>query len=167
MRTLEKAGIDYGAIREYKDFLEKYYPGKKRISESKRTKGMSYRGEIYKLQSMLNMPTSTLSGIKSIENKRINTFKEKYGIEFENAEELKNFVQSEYFKQLSKMYTSKQAVRIVAESKYDTVEINERLQAFRAKSGKDIVSSSNLLRVLGFRNKSSVLKAIAENIMKG
>ena len=166
MRRLEKAGINYGAIQEYKDFIEKHYPGRKSISEKKQTKGISLRGEIYKLQSILDMPTSTVTGIRKIENKRLETFKKKYGIEFENSEELRKFVQSDYFKQLSKIYSSKQAVRIVSESKYSIDEINNRLQDFRLKTGKDVISSSALLRQLGFRNKSSVLKAISENIRR-
>ena len=169
MRTLEKAGIDYGAIREYKDYLEKYYPGRKRLPEKgkQRPSNVSYRSQIYKFQSIMDMPTGSLSGINAINRKRMRTFKERYGIEFKDTEELKAFVESEYFADLTKIYKSKQAVRIIAESKYDLEEIQGRYQTFRAKTGRDIISSSNLLRVLGFRNKSSVLKAIAENIMKG
>lgn len=163
MRNLRKAGIDYGAIREYEDYLERYYPGQKTIGKRRNTQ-VSLKAEYFKLQTLLSQETSSLRGVKEINRKRRKTFSERYGIKFKNDEELRNFVQSEYFKQLSKIFDSKQAVTLIGQSKYTPNEINKRLQEYRNKTGKDRINSYSLLRTLGFRNKASAIEAIYEGM---
>lgn len=166
MLRLERRGITTGVIQEYKDWVEKFGTSGGRISEKRRAKGISLRAEYFKIQSMLQAPTGTITGWKNIQAKRMKTFESRYGIKFSSGQEFVDFIQSEYFKELSKLYDSKQAIRIVSESKYKPDEIMDRIENFKAKTGKSGLATWELLRSLGIRSKAKIPSIIYENLQR-
>ena len=163
MRALRKAGYTAGAIQEYEDFIEKFYPGRKGISETKSvgSKEMDLKSEISKLENMLSKKSATLRGMNAINRKRINTLKERFDIEFKSGNEIKNFFESELYEHMKDIYGSRQAIEIVSASKYSPEQVRERWEAHRTKTGKQSKSTKSLLSSLGFKDKDSMLLALA------
>ena len=101
MRRLERVGIDYGAIKMYREEVARYYAGNKGFKESLgKTKGISVKHEISLIQNLLNRPTSTLQGITRIRKKAMNTFEEKYGVKFKNVQQYEDFIDSKTWEKM-------------------------------------------------------------------
>lgn len=162
MRRLESAGIDYGAIKIYKQDVARYYPGNKGFKESLgKTKGISVKHEISLLQNLLNLPTSTLPGIKKIRKKAMGTFEEKYGVKFKNVQQYEDFINSETWKKLDELYGSGTALDIIAKSRKTVSEIQKDVEDFIAKT--DRYTSSDIAKQLGFKSLPDALKQAKSN----
>lgn len=162
MRRLESAGIDYGAIKIYKQDVARYYTGNKGFKESLgKTKGISVKHEISLLQNLLNLPTSTLPGIKKIRKKAMATFYERYNVKFKNVEEYENFIASNVWKKLDELYGSGTALDIIASSPKSVSEIQKDVEAFIAKT--DRYTSSDIAKQLGFKSLPDALKQAKSN----
>lgn len=162
MRRLEVAGIDYGAIKIYKQDVARYYPGNKGFKESLgKTKGISVKHEISLLQNLLNLPTSTLPGIKKIRKKAMGTFEEKYGVKFKNVQQYEDFITSSTWKKLDELYGSGTALDIIASSQKTVSEIQKDVDEFIAKT--DRYTSSDIAKQLGFKSLPDALKQAKSN----
>lgn len=162
MRRLESAGIDYGAIKIYKQDVARYYPGNKGFKESLgKTKGISVKHEISLLQNLLNLPTSTLPGIKKIRKKAMGTFEEKYGVKFKNVQQYEDFITSSTWKKLEELYGSGTALDIIAKSQKTVSEIQKDIEDFIAKT--DRYTSSDIAKQLGFKSLPDALKQAKSN----
>lgn len=162
MRRLESAGIDYGAIKIYKQDVARYYPGNKGFKESLgKTKGISVKHEISLLQNLLNLPTSTLPGIKKIRKKAMATFEEKYNVKFKNVQEYEDFIESETWKKLEEIYGSGTALDIIAKSQKSVSQIQKDVESFIAKT--DRYTSSDIAKQLGFKSLPDALKQAKSN----
>lgn len=162
MRRLESAGIDYGAIKIYKQDVARYYPGNKGFKESLgKTKGISVKHEISLLQNLLNLPTSTLPGIKKIRKKAMGTFEEKYGVKFKNVQQYEDFITSSTWKKLDELYGSGTALDIIAKSQKTVSEIQKEVEDFIAKT--DRYTSSDIAKQLGFKSLPDALKHAKSN----
>lgn len=131
MRALENAGFDFYAYDIAADYLRLQGKNKDhpRFSEQLNPKGVDLRREITVLQGFLSMPSSTVAGMKKIEEKRIKTFgnwKPKYkknnkrykGIDLSAQAQTKQFfkfLNSEAFKNLCKFYSSEQIFKAYKE----------------------------------------------------
>lgn len=130
LRALENAGLDFYAYDVAADYLRlQGKKGKLRFSESLNPKGVDLRHEITVLQGFLSMPSSTVAGMKRIEEKRIETFgnwkpkaqknNKKYkGIDLSKQAQTKiffKFLNSEGFKNLRKFYSSEQIFKAYKE----------------------------------------------------
>ena len=112
-RTLEKKGITWGFIERYNLAVMDY--GRKRLPENKKvTPGMSTLGEVLRMQNLLEMETSTLTGIRRVNMRRKKALKERYGITFESDEQMARFFENEGYRMLSDLYGSGTALNIVA-----------------------------------------------------
>lgn len=157
MRRLESAGIDYGAIKMYKQDVARYYPGNKGFKESLgKTKGITVKHEISLIQNLLNLPTSTLQGIRGIRKKAMNTFEEKYNVRFKNVQEYEDFISSETWKKLEDVYGSGTALDIIAQSQKTISQIQKDVELFIAKTDK--YTSSDIAKQLGFKSLPDALK---------
>lgn len=98
LRSLEKAGLDYYAY-DVATLYTQSTRGRNRFSESRTalTDIKSLLNEISKLNTFLNSKSSTIRGQRSIQQNKINAFKNK-GYSMENPRELYNFFESEQFK---------------------------------------------------------------------
>lgn len=162
MRRLEVAGIDYGAIKIYKQDVARYYPGNKGFKESLgKTKGISVKHEISLLQNLLNLPTSTLPGIKKIRKKAMGTFEDRYNVKFKNVQQYEDFITSSTWKKLDELYGSATALDIIAKSQKSVLQIQKDVESFIAKT--DRYTSSDIAKQLGFKSLSDALKQAKSN----
>ena len=162
MRRLEVAGIEYGAIKIYKKDVARYYPGNKGFKESLgKTKGISVKHEISLLQNLLNLPTSTLPGIKKIRKKAMRTFEDRYNVKFKNVQEYEDFIASSTWKKLEELYGSGTALDIIAKSQKTVSEIQKDVEDFIAKTAR--YTSSDIAKQLGFKSLPDALKQSKSN----
>lgn len=162
MRRLEAAGIDYGAIKIYKQDVARYYPGNKGFKESLgKTKGISVKHEISLLQNLLNLPTSTLPGIKKIRKKAMATFEDRYNVKFKNVQQYEEFIASSTWKKLDELFGSGIALDIIAKSQKSISEIQKDVESFIAKT--DRYTSSDIAKQLGFKSLPDALKKAKAN----
>lgn len=162
MRRLEVAGIDYGAIKIYKQDVARYYPGNKGFKESLgKTKGISVKHEISLLQNLLNLPTSTLPGIKKIRKKAMATFEDRYNVKFKNVQHYEDFISSSTWKKLEELYGSGTALDIIAKSQKTVSEIQKDVEDFISKT--DRYTSSDIAKQLGFKSLPDALKQAKSN----
>lgn len=162
MRRLESAGIDYGAIKIFKQDVARYYPGNKGFKESLgKTKGISVKHEISLLQNLLNLPTSTLPGIKKIRKKAMGTFEARYNVKFKNVQQYEDFIASSTWKKLDELYGSATALDIIAKSQKTVSEIQKYVEDFIAKT--DRYTSSDIAKQLGFKSLPDALKQAKSN----
>lgn len=162
MRRLESAGIDYGAIKIYKQDVARYYPGNKGFKESLgKTKGISVKHEISLLQNLLNLPTSTLPGINKIRKKAMGTFEDRYNVKFKNVQQYEDFIASSTWKKLDELYGSATALDIIAKSQKSVSQIQKDVESFIAKS--DRYTSSDIAKQLGFKSLPDALKQARSN----
>lgn len=162
MRRLEAVGIDYGAIKIYKQDVARYYPGNKGFKESLgKTKGISVKHEISLLQNLLNLPTSTLPGIKKIRKKAMGTFEYRYNVKFKNVQQYEDFIASSTWKKLDELYGSATALDIIAKSQKTVSEIQKDVEEFISKT--DRYTSSDIAKELGFKSLPDALKQAKSN----
>lgn len=162
MRRLESSGIDYGAIKIYKQDVARYYPGNKGFKESLgKTKGISVKHEISLIQNILNLPTSTLQGIRIIRKKAMNTFEERYNVIFKNVQEYEDFIQSETWKKMEDLYGSGTALDLIATSGKTVEEIQKSVEDFLKKTDK--YNSEDIVKQLGFKSLPDALKQAKSN----
>lgn len=162
MRRLESAGIDYGAIKMYREEVNRYYAGNKGFKESLgKTKGITVKHEISLIQNLLNRPTSTMRGIRNIRKKVMNTFEEKYNVHFNNVQEYEDFIFSETWGKLEELYGSGTALDIIASSKKSVSQIKKDVESFIAKA--DRYTSDDIAKQLGFKSLPDALKQAKTN----
>lgn len=162
MRRLESAGIDYGVIKMYRKDVARYYAGNKGFKESLgKTKGITVKHEIALIQSLLNRPTSTLQGIRRIRKKAMNTFEEKYNIHFKNVQEYEDFIDSDTWKKMDKLYGSGTALDLIAVSENTVEQVRKSVEDFFKKTDK--YKSEDIAKQLGFKSLKEALKKALTN----
>ena len=162
MRRLESAGIDYGAIKMYREEVARYYAGNKGFKESLgKTKGISVKHEISLIQNLLNRPTSTLQGITKIRKKAMGTFKEKYNVKFKNVQQYEDFIDSKTWEKMEDLFGSSTALDIIAVSKKTADQIQKTVNEFIKKTDK--YTSSDIAKQLGFKSLPDALKQAKTN----
>lgn len=162
MRRLESAGIDYGAIKMYREEVARYYAGNKGFKESLgKTKGISVKHEISLIQNLLNRPTSTLQGITKIHKKAMGTFEEKYNVKFKNVQQYEEFIDSKTWEKMEDLFGSSTALDIIAVSKKTVAQIQKTVNEFIKKTDK--YTSSDIAKQLGFKSLPDALKKVKSN----
>lgn len=157
MVRLEKKGLTKGAAyADYQDLLNKFFGGVKRIPENKNIYSHLPRTELKAMQALLREKTSTVQGWSEIMDARIRTIKERYGIEFKDNYELYDFITSLEFKNLTKLYDSKQALRLIAHSEEDINDVKEMLSQFRDTTDRN--KADIIAKKLGFSGEAEALK---------
>lgn len=157
MVRLEKKGLTKGAAyADYQDLLNKFFGGAKRIPENKNIFKHLPRAELKAMQALLKEKSSTVQGWNEIMNARVRTIKERYGIEFKDNYELYDFITSLEFKNLSKLYDSKQALRLIAHSQEDIDDVKKMLSQFRDST--DRYKADAIAKKLGFSGEAEALK---------
>ena len=157
MVRLEKKGLTNGAAyADYQDLLNKFFGGVKRIPENKNIYKSLPRTELKAMQTLLREKTSTVQGWCEIMDARVRTIKERYGIEFKDNYELYDFITSLEFKNLSKLYDSKQALRLIAHSQEDIDDVKKMLSQFRDSTDKN--KADIIAKKLGFAGEAEALK---------
>lgn len=157
MVRLEKKGLTKGAAyADYQDLLNKFFGGVKRIPENKNIYKYLPRTELKALQALLREKTSTVQGWHEIMEARVRTIKERYGIEFKDNYELYDFITSLEFKNLSKLYDSKQALRLIAHSGEDINDVKKMLSKFRDSTNRN--KADIIAKKLGFSGEAEALK---------
>lgn len=157
MVRLEKKGLTKGgAYADYQDLLNKFFGGAKRIPENKNIYKSLPRTELKAMQALLREKTSTVQGWGEIMDARVRTIKVRYGIEFKDNYELYDFITSLEFKNLSKLYDSKQALRLIAHSEEDINDVKEMLSQFRDSTDRN--KADIIAKKLGFSGEAEALK---------
>lgn len=157
MVRLEKKGLTRGAAyADYQDLLNKFFGGAKRIPENKNIYKSLPRTELKAMQALLREKTSTVQGWGEIMDARVRTIKERYGIEFKDNYELYDFITSLEFKNLSKLYDSKQALRLIAHSEEDIDDVKEMLSQYRESTDRN--KADIIAKKLGFSGEVEALK---------
>ena len=157
MVRLEKKGLTKGAAyADYQDLLNKFFGGVKRIPENKNIYKSLPRTELKAMQALLREKTSTVQGWSEIMDARVRTIKERYGIDFKDNYELYDFITSLEFKNLSKLYDSKQALRLIAHAKEDIDDVKKMLTQFRDLTDRN--KADIIAKKLGFSGEAEALK---------
>lgn len=163
MKRLEDKGFTAergGAYADYQDLLNRFFGGAKRVPENLTTFGKgTFKSQVKALQKILKEKTSTVQGWREVIDKRLETFKVKYGIDFKSNNEMFDFIRSEEFKKVASLYDSKQALRIIGKKQSDGAdidEIRESLKEFRSKTDRNVAEQIALK--LGFTSEASALK---------
>lgn len=163
MKRLEDKGFTAergGAYADYQDLLNRFFGGAKRVPENLTTWGKgTFKSQVKALQKILKEKTSTVQGWREVIDRRLETFKIKYGINFESDKEMFDFIHSEEFKKVATLYDSKQALRIIGKKQRngtDIDEIRESLAEFRAKTDRNVAEQIALS--LGFKSEADALK---------
>lgn len=157
MVRLEKKGLTKGgAYADYQDILNKFFGGAKRIPETKNIYKHLPRTELKAMQALLKEKTSTVQGWHEIMDARVRTIKGRYGIEFKDNYELYDFITSVEFKNLSNLYDSKQALRLIAHSQEDIDDVKKMLSQFRDSTDKN--KADIIAKKLGFSGEAEALK---------
>lgn len=188
IRTLEKAGIDFGAIVQYKDYIEEYYGtsryGKLRFPERRTAASSaswkvnrSLRAELDILEYFWNQPnvpedrkwkTVTVKGARELMEKTRQNFAA-MGLHFNDDKLMREFLESESWKSLKKIYGSKLAIRLAGtrrfthgnERRASTVEaMDRRLAQFIKRQGKNYdlrnMSAEDVQKVFGISSQNIV-----------
>lgn len=157
MVRLEKKGLTKGAAyADYQDLLNKFFDGAMRIPENKKIYKHLPRTELKAMQMLLKEKTSTVQGWNEIMEARVRTIKERYGIEFKDNYELYDFITSLEFKNLAKLYDSKQALRLIAHSREDIDDVRKMLSQFRDSTDRN--KADLISKKLGFSGEADALK---------
>lgn len=157
MRRLESKGLTQGgAYEDYKDLLNRFFGGAERIPENMKIYKKLPRTEVSAMQKLLKEKTSTVQGWNEVMTARVQTMYERYGIRFKSNQELADFIRSIEFKELSALYSSKQALRIINKSGYDISELKNILDEFRGL--QDRSKASEIAKALGFKSEAEALK---------
>lgn len=157
MVRLEKKGLTKGAAyADYQDLLNKFFGGTKRIPENKNIYTHLPRTELKAMQMLLKEKTSTVQGWNEIMDARVRTIKERYGIKFTDNYELYDFITSLEFKNLSKLYDSKQALRLIAHAQEDIDDVKKMLTQFRDSTDRN--KADIIAKKLGFSGEAEALK---------
>ena len=162
MRRLESAGIDYGAIKMYREEIARYYAGNKGFKESLgKTKGISVKHEISLIQNLLNRPTSTIQGIRNIHKKAQHKFEKLYHVKFKNVSQYEDFIDSKTWEKMEDLFGSGTTLDLIAVSKKSVEQIRKSVEDYIAKTDK--YTSSDIAKQLGFKSLSDALKQAKSN----
>lgn len=162
MRRLEVTGIDYGAIKMYREEVARYYTGNKGFKESLgKTKGISVKHEISLIQNLLNRPTSTLQGIRNIHRKAQHKFEEIYHVKFKNVSQYEDFIESKTWEKMEDLFGSGTTLDLIAVSQKSVEQIRKSVEEYIAKTDK--YTSSDIAKQLGFKSLSDALKKAKSN----
>lgn len=162
MRRLESAGIDYGAIKMYREEIARYYAGNKGFKESLgKTKGISVKHEISLIQNLLNRPTSTIQGIRNIHKKAQHKFEELYHVKFKNVSQYEDFIDSKTWEKMEDLFGSGTTLDLIAVSKKSVEQIRKSVEDYIAKTDK--YTSSDIAKQLGFKSLPDALKQAKSN----
>lgn len=157
MRRLESKGLTQGgAYADYQDILNRYFGGARRIPENFGIYKSLPKTEVAAMQKLLKEKTSTVQGWNEVIKKRVQTMYKKYGVQFKNNQELYDFINSLEFEALSRLYSSKQALRLIEHSKMTLDEVRYLLNRFRYSTSKD--NASIIAEELGFKSEAEALK---------
>lgn len=162
MRRLESAGIDYGAIKMYREEIARYYAGNKGFKESLgKTKGISVKHEISLIQNLLNRPTSTIQGIRNIHKKAQHKFEELYHVKFKNVSQYEDFIDSKTWEKMEDLFGSETTLDLIAVSEKSVEQIQKSVEDYIAKTDK--YTSSDIAKQLGFKSLPDALKQAKSN----
>lgn len=157
MVRLESKGLTQGgAYADYQNILNRFFGGAKRIPESLNIYKHLPRTEVSAMQKLLKEKTSTVQGWNEVMTARVQTMYERYGIRFKSNQELADFIRSIEFQEISALYSSKQALRIINKSGYDISELKNILDEFRGL--QDRSKASEIAKALGFKSEAEALK---------
>lgn len=157
MRRLESKGLTQGgAYAEYQDLLNRFFEGAKRLPENMKIYKKLPRTEVSAMQKLLKEKTSTVQGWNEVMEARVQTIYKKYGVQFKNNQELYDFINSLEFEALSRLYSSKQALRLIEHSKMTLDEVRYLLNRFRYSTSKN--NASIIAEELGFKSEAEALK---------
>lgn len=157
MVRIEAKGLTQGgAYADYQNILNRFFGGAKRIPENLNIYKHLPRTEVSAMQKLLKEKTSTVQGWNEVMEARVQTMYKKYGVQFKNNQELYDFINSLEFEALSRLYSSKQALRLIEHSKMTLDEVRYLLNRFRYSTSKD--NASIIAEELGFKSEAEALK---------
>lgn len=157
MVRLEAKGLTQGgAYADYQDILNRFFGGAKRIPENLNIYKHLPKSEVSAMQKLLKEKTSSVQGWNEVMEARVQTMYKKYGVQFKNNQELYDFINSLEFEALSRLYSSKQALRLIEHSKMTLEEVRYLLNRFRFSTSKD--NASIIAEKLGFKSEAEALK---------
>lgn len=155
MSRLKDHGITYGAVQQYNLLLEDWYEGDKLPTGVGRTKNVRPQAEVAQLQRIYEMPTSSLSGIRKSNLKRMQTLEERYGITFDTVNDFIGFYEYESYKKLVDVLGSKDALRVISTKQRDAQDVLADAEEYLSMD-----DTASVLEVFGYGSKVEALRAI-------
>lgn len=147
LKTLRKAGIDYGALS-----IAEHYLGSRRTFTSSQSNVDALRREILATQRFLTSQTSTLTGIKERVKAQRKAMAER-GFDFADDKEFYEFFESAQYNELVKSFTSTALADAYdqAKARLSDGEIKERLNNLitEYRQRRQDISLKDIQRTLG------------------
>lgn len=129
LKTLEKSDNKKFAYKNAMEWLNE--KGRTRFYTGRKYKNtMEMREQLKVLTDFLNAKTSTLTGIKSIKNTRIETFEKKLGMAIKSEKDFFDFLSSSQFKNMSRYADSDQIVEDFVSAMHDNFTVDEIRRAY-------------------------------------
>lgn len=156
MRTLEGHEITTDAMEKYQALVHDMSKGNLRLPS--RAKGDA-RTALLRVQDILEAPGSTWKQTKENALKGMNTFREKYGVDFKSVKQYNDFWRSEAVKSLKSHYGSGGALRAAETVTTDDKALADKAQAYL---DADNLSEEALLELMGYGSETEALMELAE-----
>ena len=107
----------------------------RRFSQKALKSETNIKRALTRVNKFLSMNTSTLKGISAADNKRMQTFKSKYGVEFENGDQIAKFFDSGVMDRLGakNRFDSKTTMKIIGKIVDNLKDIEKAVKAAQKK----------------------------------
>lgn len=157
MRKMEKHGVTNRAVENYQSLVEDLTDGNKRLP--KNVSAEDARTALLRVQDILDMRGSTWKETKEFALKGMNTFREKYGINFESVAQYNRFWSSENVQKLKTTYGSGAVLQAAQMQAADDDKLQQLAEDFLEA---DLVEAEDVLQALGFENQRELVRSMAE-----
>ena len=155
IRTLEKHGVATSAMEKYQTLVEDLTDGRKRLPQA--LSPSDARSALLRVQDLIQDRGTKWAAVKSTASKGINTYREKYGIEFDSIQQYTKFMSSDAIRELRNLYGSDSVLAVASE-----VADNKNREAAEKFLEGDQNTAADLLSLLGFETQADLLRAAAK-----
>lgn len=158
MREMEKHGVTTQAVEKYQSLVSDLTDGNKRLPKS--IGEDEARTALLRVQDILEMKSSSWKETKEFSLKGMQTFKEKYGIEFESVAQYNKFWSSDAVQKLKSQHGgSGYALQAAYMLNSDNSKLKQLAEDFMDEDG---ISDDEILSALGFGSQRDIMNAMAE-----
>ena len=157
MREMNRRGITTEAVEKYQMLVEDMTDGNKRLPKKVDTEDA--RSALNRVQDILEMRGSSWKQTKEFSMKGMQTFREKYGIQFDSVAQYNRFWSSEQVQTLKKWVPSNEITKVAEMYTSDDDVMKKAAEDFLETDSEDPME---LLEALGFDTMADFLRFTGE-----
>lgn len=161
---LEKAGIQFGAVKSYDELVNDIYGPSKTSFREKGRYDPKVPKEINKLKEFINMPTSTVAGVQAKLHEQMKTTEIRYGVKFNDVEDYELFIKFMTEHEYGKILGSDRVLRM-KEVGYTSDDIKLLFDKYNQKFNDQSIDEEyqEVAKNLGFGSSWEMEKYIYSN----